>query len=92
LTEWERRGGIVANGGSLIPEAAVFMTWFHASSPKVFRNMRFLVCQDAYCDIIIGARTIHKHNLLSEPNFGLPGNQVGGADLGKGPYPLGIIT
>jgi hypothetical protein len=69
LTEKEKLGGIGANGGKIIPEGAVYLTWYHASSTKVFRNMRFLVSPCTNFDLVIGARSIKTNDLLIEPNF-----------------------
>ena len=71
LNSSERNGGISASNQKLIPEAAVKITWYHVGSPRLFRKMRFLVMSNAQYDLIIGARSIVKHSLLSPPNFGV---------------------
>jgi len=83
LTEEEKRGGIGADGGKIVPEGAIYLTWYHASSTKVFRDMRFLISPYANYDLIIGARSIEKHNLLSEPNLNIIGFSAKTSPLGK---------
>jgi len=65
----EQNGGMTVMGGTLRPEGAVHLTWYHNSSALVFKDMRFLVLADANVDLLIGAHAIVKYNLMSPPNF-----------------------
>jgi len=69
LNPVEREGGLSASNHKLIPEAAVIITWYHAGSTRLFRNMRFLVMSNPEYHLVIGARSIAKHNILLPPNF-----------------------
>jgi hypothetical protein len=69
LTTAEKEGGTSATGHTLIPDGAIYLTWYHKKSTRVFRNMRFLVSSNQHCDLIIGARSIHKDKLLTVPNL-----------------------
>ena len=69
LNDRERNGGIGMDGGTIIPEGAILLTWYSASSPKVFRDMRFLVSPFSNFDLVIGARAIQKHGICSAPNL-----------------------
>lgn len=71
LTEEEKRGGTTVTGDLFVPEGAIYLTWYHENSTRVFRSMRFLVSPHAHCDLIIGARSIVKDKLLGIPNFQL---------------------
>ena len=75
LNPVEKEGGLSASNHKLIPEAAVIITWYHAGSTRLFRNMRFLVMSNPEYHLVIGARSIAKHNLLSPPNFGAGGDR-----------------
>jgi hypothetical protein len=67
LTEEEERGGTGITGDLYIPEGAIYLTWYHKNSTRVFRDMRFLISPTKQCDLIIGARSIHRDNILSVP-------------------------
>ena len=69
LNPREKLGGTSATGQIHIPEGVLYLTWYHNSSPLLFRDMRFLVSPIQQCDILIGAHSIAKHKLLSPPNF-----------------------
>ncbi|RDW67565.1 hypothetical protein BP6252_08961 [Coleophoma cylindrospora] len=69
LTEEEQMGGTGVTGHTLIPIGAVYLTWYHKKSTRVFRNMRFLISPIKDYDLIIGARSIQKDRLLSIPNL-----------------------
>lgn len=69
LTSEEKKGGTSVTGHTLIPEGAVYLTWYHKKSTRVFRNMRFLISPNPHCDLIIGARSIQKDKLLGVPNL-----------------------
>ena len=69
LTASEKEGGAGVTGDKLIPEGAIYLTWYHNKSTRVFRNMRFLISPHPHYDLIIGARSIQKHNLLDVPNL-----------------------
>ncbi|KAE8447981.1 hypothetical protein EG329_009904 [Mollisiaceae sp. DMI_Dod_QoI] len=67
LTKEEEKGGTGITGDLYIPEGAIDLTWYHKNSTRVFRDMRFLISPTKQCDLIIGARSIHKENILSVP-------------------------
>ncbi|TVY42634.1 hypothetical protein LSUB1_G005404 [Lachnellula subtilissima] len=69
LTAEEKEGGTGITGHRLIPDGAIYLTWYHKKSTRVFRNMRFLISPHPQCDLIIGARSIQKDKLLSVPNL-----------------------
>lgn len=82
LTKEEEDGGTGITGHRLIPEGAINLTWYHSNSTRVFRDMRFLISEHPMYDLIIGAHSIRKYNILDVPNL------VGGdgrIDLTKGP-------
>jgi hypothetical protein len=84
LTTEEEYGGTGVTGHKLIPENAIYLTWYHNNSTRVFRDMRFLISEHPMYDLIIGARSIHEHNILDVPNLMVGGG--GGAiifDLGS---------
>ncbi|KAH8592288.1 hypothetical protein B0O99DRAFT_597332 [Bisporella sp. PMI_857] len=76
LTGAERRGGTSASGHYVMPLGAVNVTWYHKGSTRMFRDMRFLVFPDPHCELVIGARSIQKHDLLSPPNLTLNGGRT----------------
>ena len=76
LKEFELNGGTSSTGHTLIPKGALHLTWYHNSSPRTFRDMRFLVSDDLHCDLVIGARSIQKYNLLCPPNLAQWGTTV----------------
>lgn len=82
LTKEEEDGGIGITGHKLVPEGAVYLTWYHSNSTRVFRNMRFLISENPMCDLVIGAHSIRKNNILDVPNLGDSG---GRADKEKDP-------
>jgi hypothetical protein len=67
LLDDEQRGGVGITGHTLIPEGAIYLTWYQKGSTRVFRNMRFLISPIAVCDLIIGAHSIIENNLLEIP-------------------------
>ncbi|KAH8672830.1 hypothetical protein BGZ60DRAFT_285843 [Tricladium varicosporioides] len=69
LTKEEEVGATGITGHQLIPECAVYLTWYHKKSTRIFRNMRFLVSPNEMCDLIIGAQSIQKHKVLDVPNL-----------------------
>ena len=69
LTQDEKEGGTGITGHKLIPDGAIYLTWYHKKSTRVFRNMRFLISPNPQCDLIIGARSIQKDKLLAVPNL-----------------------
>ncbi|ESZ93178.1 hypothetical protein SBOR_6457 [Sclerotinia borealis F-4128] len=69
LTEEEKEGGFGVTGHKLVPEGAIYLTWYHNKSTRVFHDMRFLISPHSQCDLIIGARSIQKYNLLGVPNL-----------------------
>lgn len=69
LTEKEKRGGTGYTGHTMVPEHAIYLTWYHKKSTRVFRDMRFLISPNQHCDLIIGAHSIREHKLLDVPNL-----------------------
>ncbi|KAB8296958.1 hypothetical protein EYC80_002364 [Monilinia laxa] len=69
LTVEEKEGGFGVTGHKLVPEGAIYLTWYHSKSTRVFHKMRFLISPHSQCDLIIGARSIQKDNLLGVPNL-----------------------
>jgi hypothetical protein len=69
LTKDEEDGGTGITGHTLIPKGAINLTWYHANSTKVFRDMRFLISEHPMYDLIIGARTIRRYSILDVPNL-----------------------
>jgi hypothetical protein len=69
LTKEEKNGGMGITGHTLIPEGAIYLTWYHQKSTRVFRNMRFLISPNQHCGLITGARSILKDGLLGVPNL-----------------------
>ncbi|KAF3038218.1 hypothetical protein E8E11_005933 [Didymella keratinophila] len=69
LTPREELGGQTMNGTIHPVEAAILLTWHHNTGPR-YRNMRFLISStlDSHT-MIIGTRSIVKHDLLSPPVF-----------------------
>lgn len=76
MTDDEKKGGVSATETQLIPQGAVYLDWYYGGSTQVFRNMRFLVSPHSFCDLIIGARSIHKHNILGYPILALSAKPV----------------
>jgi hypothetical protein len=72
LKDSEKFGGVSSTGEILIPEGACHLTWYHNKSTQVFRGMRFLISPNPRCDLVIGARSIERHNLLSRPKLIAP--------------------
>lgn len=69
LTKEEKKGATGITDHKLIPEAAIYLTWYHKKSTRVFHDMRFLVSPYQHYDLIIGARSIREHKLLDVPNL-----------------------
>jgi hypothetical protein len=69
LSKQESRGGIGIMGNLIVPEGAIYLTWYHKNSTRVFRNMRFLVLPYKTFDLNIGANSIRTLHLLDIPNF-----------------------
>jgi hypothetical protein len=69
LTEEEKEGGSGVTGHRLVPEGAIFLTWYHKKSTRVFHNMRFLISKHPWYDLIIGARSIQEHGIQDVPNL-----------------------
>ncbi|OCK94941.1 uncharacterized protein K441DRAFT_659385 [Cenococcum geophilum 1.58] len=77
LDQKEKHGGKTATGHILEVEGALHLSWHYESSPQVLRDMRFLVLDANGIDMIIGARSIIKHKLLSPPNLHIgPGPSI----------------
>jgi hypothetical protein len=64
------RDGHSASGHPIVPEGAVKLTWYYPSSPRIYRDMRFLVLENPSHDLVLCAQAIKKHNILDSPNFG----------------------
>lgn len=69
LAKEEEEGGTGITGHTLIPEGAIYLTWYHSNSTKVFRDMRFLISEHPMYDLIIGARSVRENNILDVPNL-----------------------
>lgn len=69
LSSKEQDGGIVANGSKHDVSGALYLSWFHSTSVKVYRDMRFLVSESAPVDLVIGTHSIVRHRLISPPNL-----------------------
>ena len=69
LTKEEEDGGAGVTGHRLIPEGAIYLTWYHSNSTRVFRDMRFLITEHPMYDLIIGACSIQKYRILDVPNL-----------------------
>jgi len=69
LTAEEEVGATSITGHQLIPQGAIYLTWYHKKSTRVFRDMRFLISPIEHFDLIIGARSIQKDRLLDVPNL-----------------------
>jgi hypothetical protein len=67
LTDEEKKGGISITGDLHTPQGAIHLTWYHSSSTRIFRKMRFLISPNPNCDMIIGAQSIQKEKILSVP-------------------------
>ena len=69
LTEAEKEGGSGVTGHRLVPEGAIYLTWYHKKSTRVFHHMRFLISEYPNYDLIIGARSIQEHGIQDVPNL-----------------------
>ncbi|PQE32701.1 hypothetical protein CJF32_00008289 [Rutstroemia sp. NJR-2017a WRK4] len=69
LTQAERRGAVGITNDKLIPEGAIYLTWYHKRGTRVFHNMRFLISPHPHADLVIGAQSILKYDLVTAPNF-----------------------
>lgn len=65
----EKEGAQTATGERLVFDAAILLSWHHNMSPQKFRKMRFLISSTTTVDMIIGIRSIIRHNLLIPPVF-----------------------
>lgn len=73
----EEHGGKVATGHIHEVKGSVRVSWCHVTSPKMFNDMRFLVSESEEFDLVIGAGSIWRENLLPAPNLGLATEYVG---------------
>jgi hypothetical protein len=64
LLDYEQRGQIGTSGPVLNPEAAVYLTWYHKKSSRVYHNMRFFVSPSLNHDLVIGAGSMKQHGML----------------------------
>ncbi|KAH8777227.1 hypothetical protein BGZ57DRAFT_350480 [Hyaloscypha finlandica] len=69
LTKVEEAGGTGVTGHRLIPQGAIFLTWYSHNSTRVFRDMRFLVSEHPMYDLIIGSQSIYQNRILDVPNL-----------------------
>ncbi|KAF2627733.1 hypothetical protein BU25DRAFT_421702 [Macroventuria anomochaeta] len=84
LSDLESQGGVTMAGQPFPVEAAIFLSWHHNTSLKRFRQMRFLISSHARnFEMIIGAQTICKYNLMSRPVFNLESGVVNSSSKGK---------
>jgi hypothetical protein len=81
LSPKERQGGTSITGDTVVPIGVVRLTWWNEASPKLFRDMHFLVCPQEHFDIIIGAKSIEKYHLLGEINF--MSSRIGGRKVDR---------
>jgi hypothetical protein len=58
LTREEEIGGTGIIGHTLIPDSAIYFTWYYSNSTKVFRDMRFLISEHPIYNLVVGARSI----------------------------------
>jgi hypothetical protein len=70
LSSRERNGGTSTTGHAHMPVGALRLTWYHNTSPRLYKDMRFLVSPSQDYQLVIGARSILLHKLISHPNFG----------------------
>jgi hypothetical protein len=68
-TPYESHDAKTLTGEPLHIEAAIFLSWHHKSSPKSYRQMRFLVVSSSIFEMIIGSDAITRHGLLLPPVF-----------------------
>lgn len=71
LSSRESKGGSVATGHIHHVIGAIHLTWFHNTSPKMYNDMRFLVSETADVELVVGAQSILRNNLISPPNLGI---------------------
>jgi hypothetical protein len=76
LTEAEKEGGSGVTGHRLVPEGAIYLTWYHKKSTRVFHHMRFLISEYPNYDLIIGARSIQEHDIQDVPNLMAASNDL----------------
>ena len=76
LTDAEKEGGSGVTGHRLVPEGAIYLTWYHKKSTRVFHNMRFLISEHPMYDLIIGARSIQEHGIQDVPNLMAASNDL----------------
>lgn len=69
LSSMEKQGGQTMTGEACPVDGAILLSWHHNSSPVHYRQMRFLVSSRAQVDMIVGTRSIIKHNLMAPPVF-----------------------
>lgn len=69
ITEREKQGGTVATGHKHYVHGAIRVSWSYGTGTEIIRHMRFLVSENEHLDMIVGARSIRKWNLISPPNF-----------------------
>jgi hypothetical protein len=83
LTRAEETGGTGVTGHKLIPQGAISLTWYHSSSTRVFRDMRFLISEHPMYDLILSSRSIDQNRILDVPNFAhlIPDNAEQGGKL-----------
>jgi len=81
MTKEEERGGTSITGDLHIPQGAIYLTWYHKNSTRVFRDMRFLISLTQHCDLIIGARSIQKDGILNVPCLMTGGDLLHGVKI-----------
>jgi hypothetical protein len=94
LTWAEKAGGAGITGHKLIPEGAIYLTWYHNKSSMVFHDMRFLISEYPKIDLIIGARSCLEHGIQDVPNLmAHPNAMIGRTGIGRNEkYPKGFST
>lgn len=69
LSPREQNGGTSATGHAHMPVGVLHLTWYHNTSPRLYQGMRFLISPSQDYQLVIGARSILLHKLVSYPNF-----------------------
>jgi len=90
LTPAEEEGGVDMTGHQVVPEGAIYLTWFYSSNrSKVYTDMRFLISASQMFDLTIGVRSIGREGLVKAPNLMArpTHSNIGDFVVKKGPKP-----
>jgi hypothetical protein len=52
-----------------IPEGAINLTWYHREGSRVFRDMRFLIVPHSHADLVIGATSALKYDIVTKQDL-----------------------